>query len=152
MKDARRFPSNYGGGDITPAQYIIELICAKKAAMSKTNLSYKFWYTTEWSSFFKRWLRQVHILLKKYDALAIINALNDEKSGKRWSIHTDFMLNLIDEHSKKLKKENKSKKVFMDEETEQRIKNSKPRPPQIKNALFEALNETEHLDMAITNG
>lgn len=149
MKDTRRFPSNYGGGNITPAQYIIELICAKKASMSNTKLSYKFWHTTEWSSFFKRWLRQVHVLLRKYDALAVINALNDKRAGKRWSLHSEFMLNLIDEHDKKLKKENKAKKQFMDEETAQRIMNSRPRAPQITKHPLDILNDIEHMDISI---
>ena len=107
-KKTQIFQSKYGGGNVTPAQYIIELICTKKAFMSKSKqtLSHKFWSDPEWATFFKRSLRQVHKILRSYEALAVVGALNDPKSGMKWSLYSEFMINLIKEHSKRLKSEN----------------------------------------------
>jgi len=142
------FQSNYGGGNVQPAQYIIELICTKKARMSKKTLSHKFWTDPEWSGFFKRWLKQVHTLIRRYDSLAIIGALNDPKSGMRWSIHSEFMINLIKEHHKRIKSEKREVKV--DAEQMERARESMPRQPQMQNALQDLLDiDTEHMDMSI---
>jgi hypothetical protein len=94
-----RFPSRYGGEDnfVTGTQYIIELICEKKAKLDNRNLPLKFWTHPDWAAFYKRWLRQVAKLLKEFDEKAIIAALKSKKSGMRWSLHTEFMLNLIRE-------------------------------------------------------
>ncbi len=104
-----RYPSRYGGSDnyVTGAQYIIELICEKKARLSNRTLPLKFWNHPEWSSFYKRWLRQVHLLLKQFDEKAIIGALKDRESGMRWSLHTDFMKGLIEREQEKINKERK---------------------------------------------
>ena len=142
------FPSNYGGGNVRPAQYIIELICTKKARMFKQTLSYRFWTDPEWATFFKRWLKQVHVLLRKYDPLAIIGALNDERAGMRWSIHSEFMINLIKEHNKRIKSEKREVKV--DAEQMERARESMPRQPQMQNVLQDLLDiDTEHVDMSI---
>jgi len=140
------FQSNYGGGNVTAAQYIIELICAKKAGMAKQILSYKFWTDTEWGMFYKRWLKPVHKLLRQYDAMAIINALNDKHSGMKWSLHTEFMIGLIKEHSKKLKSTQRELKINPD--TIDKSKNSIPRQPQGGIDFLDI--DTTHLDLTIT--
>ena len=101
---ASRYPSRYGGSDnfVTPAQYIIELICEKKAKLDNRTLPLKFWNHPDWSSFYKRWLRQTHKLLKKYDERAVIAALKSKESGLRWSLHTKYMMELIEKEQEKL--------------------------------------------------
>ena len=105
--DKSRYPSRYGGSDnyVTGAQYIIELVAEKKARFDKRELPMKFWVHKDWAAFYRRWLRQVHALLKKYDEKAIIRALQSKKCGMRWSLHTEYMLGLIEEEQVKLDKE-----------------------------------------------
>lgn len=99
-----RYPSRYGGENcfVTGTQYIIELICEKKAKLDNRTLPLKFWNHPDWASFYKRWLRQTHKLLKTYDERAIIAALKSKESGMRWSLHTDYMKKLIEEEQRKL--------------------------------------------------
>ena len=75
-----RYPSRYSpGGFVTAAQYIIELTCENQARYRKTELPAKFWNLPEWKNTFKRYLRQVQVLLKKYDEKAIIRAIQKNK-------------------------------------------------------------------------
>ena len=75
-----RYPSRYSpGGFVTAAQYIIELTCENQAHYRKTELPAKFWNLPEWNNTFKRYLRQVQVLLKKYDEKAIIRAIRKYK-------------------------------------------------------------------------
>lgn len=94
--DKSSYPSIYGGNEcfVTPAQYIVELVCQKQSSYENHQLPLKFWnMNNKWANIYKRWLRQTHKLLKEYDSIAIIRAL--KKSGCRWSLHTDYMINLI---------------------------------------------------------
>ena len=75
-----RYPSRYSpGGFVTAAQYIIELTCENQANYRKTELPVKFWNLPEWNNTFKRYLRQVQVLLKQYDEKAIIRAIRKYK-------------------------------------------------------------------------
>jgi len=83
--DKSRYPSRYSPGKfITEAQYILELVCEKKAKVDKKELPIHFWDLPEWQAFFKMQLRRVHTLLKKYDMKAILAAIN--KCWKLYSI------------------------------------------------------------------
>jgi len=78
--DKSRYPSRYSpGGFVTATQYIIELTCENQARYRKTELPAKFWNLPEWNNTFKRYLRQVQALLKKYDERAIIRAIQKNK-------------------------------------------------------------------------
>ena len=79
------YPSRYSPNkEITAAQYILDLVCERKAKSQNKELPIHFWNLPEWQKFFKMQLRRVHALLKKYDASAIIAAIN--KCYKLWSI------------------------------------------------------------------
>lgn len=114
-----RYPSIYGGADcfVTGAQYIIELIAQKYGKLKKIDLPLKFWKEEKWASFYKRWLRQTHKILKDYDERAVIRALKSKESGLRWSLHTPFLLDLIKREQEKL---NNEQKPIKNEELTQR--------------------------------
>ena len=138
-----KYQSKYGAGAITPAQYIIEKICEKKAQISKQTLTYKFWKQPEWAIFFKRHLRQVHALLRKYDAAAIINAFSEQESGMKWSLNTPFMLDIIKKQQKKLNKA--KKRTLTDEEIMQmdKLKTGKQtRRPSLNHNMLDVLDDT----------
>jgi len=75
-----KYPSRYSpGGWVTPAQYIIELVCEQNARFHNKDLPMKFWNLDEWASFFKAQLRVTHKLLKKYDEKVIIKVIKQKK-------------------------------------------------------------------------
>lgn len=140
----RPYQSKHGGGNITAAQYIIEIICTKKAIVEKKSLPRKFWLHASWQAFFKRWLKITHQMLKKYEPLAIINALQDSKSGLRYSLSSPSFEKLIQEHQKRL---NTPKEQKLTEEeiniVEQLGKKGEGvrRQPLLKPGLMEKLDE-----------
>jgi hypothetical protein len=90
---------------VTIQQYILEIICSRKAFMEKREIGLYFWKNEEWANFYKRWLRSVHKLSKKYSPEAILHALEDPRGKFKWSLDTEFMKGLIAEHQIKIDKE-----------------------------------------------
>ena len=50
MKFISRYSNNK---EVSAAQYIVELICEKKAKLEKKDLHYRFWLTKEWEKYYK---------------------------------------------------------------------------------------------------
>lgn len=99
-----RYPSRYSpGGFVTAAQYIIELTCENQANYRKTELPVKFWNLPEWNNTFKRYLRQVQVLLKQYDEKAIIRAI---QKNKICTLFSKVLDDRIEQEEKLLKREN----------------------------------------------
>lgn len=108
QSQASRYPSKYAPkGYVTPAQYIIELVCEKKALSEGRALSLKFWDNPTWATFFKTQLRKCHALLKKYSDKAIIRALQDNRTKKTYSLHAPWLLPIIEEHQQIVSAEEK---------------------------------------------
>jgi len=90
------YPSRYSpNGWVRSDQYIIELICEKKAQIEKKDLPIKFWENPEWCKFFKSQLRRCQILLKKYSSDSIIKALQDKKSWNIYSLFAPWLEDII---------------------------------------------------------
>lgn len=71
------YKSLYGGGWVTPAQYITERICAK---MSEDDLPNKFWQLPEWKKKFRDQIQAARALLRNgYAPEAIGAALKDKR-------------------------------------------------------------------------
>jgi len=106
------YQSRYSDSYIRADQYIAELICEKKARCDGKDLPRKFWNLPEWSQFFKQHLRQIAKLLKKYEATTIIQALTSYEAGWKYSLFTDYMLELIENfHQKRLLNLTKERQV-----------------------------------------
>jgi hypothetical protein len=96
-----KYPSRYSpDGFVTAAQYILELVCEKKARAEGKELPIKFWELKEWRQTFIMQLRKVHSLLKKYDERAIIRAINSRY--KLYSILPKWFEQYIVEEQAKL--------------------------------------------------
>ena len=97
------YPSRYSpGGFVRADQYIIELICEKKAKTVKKDLPVQFWKDPEWAKFFKSQLRKCKSLLQKYSSEAIIKGLQDKKAWNIYSLHAPWLPEIIEKHQKKL--------------------------------------------------
>lgn len=99
--DKSRYQSRYSPQKyVTAAQYIIELICEKKARIDKVDLPIQFWKQPEWQTFFKSQLRKCHSLLKKYHEKAIIRALQDSKLYSVYSLHAPWLIPVVEKYQK----------------------------------------------------
>lgn len=99
-----KYQSPYSNGKfVTAAQYIIEIVCEKKAKQSGTDLPAQFWKLPEWAAYYKQQLRKCHALLKKYNEKAIIQALRDNRTYKIYSLFAPWLEPIIIEYHKKIK-------------------------------------------------
>jgi hypothetical protein len=103
-----QFPSKYSNGKtVSAAQYITELICEKKAKLSKEDLHARFWLSKKWSAYYRNQIATANKLVKKYDARAIVRALNSSKAAKIYSLRAPHLLSIIEQEDQKLQTENK---------------------------------------------
>jgi hypothetical protein len=124
-----KFNSKYTDDDkeITPAQYLAELVCERIAKKDGKTLPVKFWNTDRWKKIFLQQLLAANTLLKVYHPIAIIRALRTQKTS--YSLRAKWLLDTIEKEQKNLLVEQKQldnlKKYHEDLVTE--IKNNKPR-------------------------
>lgn len=102
-----KYPSKYSNGkSVSAAQYITEIICEKKAKQDKKDLHYRFWNTKEWSLYYRNQIASAHALLKKYDEIAVIKALNSQKSARIYSLRAPHLIPIIEEEQRLLDSRN----------------------------------------------
>lgn len=100
---SKKYPSRYSPNKlVTPAQYIIELICERNAAQRQADLPIKFWELPEWASFYKSQLRKCHSLLKIFSSEAIIKALEDKRLKTVYSLFAPWITPIIVEYQKEI--------------------------------------------------
>jgi hypothetical protein len=134
-----RYASRYSPGRyVTAAQYIIEMICEKKAAVDKIELPIRFWKRPEWANYFKMQLRQAHKLLKQYNEKAIIRALRNPQAKRTYSLHAPWLIPIIQVEQRKLDIHESRQTIAKSTETEY-----KPRTRFSHNTLREKLNGEE---------
>ena len=124
---------------VTTAQYIIELVCEKKAKFDRTELPIKFWNLPAWRTFFIKNLRKVHKLLREFDERAIINALNLKCFGNSYSIFTERFLDLVKQEQGKI--DQLVGQPVKQQEINRNTIDSKPRPYKSKPNLLTKLDD-----------
>lgn len=113
--DKSPYPSRYSpSGWVTPAQYILELVCEKRALKDKKELPIQFWNLPEWASLFKSQLRKCHALLKQYDEKAIIAAL---KNSNIYSLHAPWIHQECQKQQGILDAQQRKRKMEKDQKT-----------------------------------
>jgi len=115
-----RYISRYSNNkEVSPAQYITEIICEKKAKIDKLDLHYKFWISKKWGAFFRNQIATANKLLKTYPAKAIINALLSTEAQKIFSLRAPHLIAIIEKEEAKLKTvvENFTKEIDRKENT-----------------------------------
>jgi hypothetical protein len=110
---------------VSPAQYIVELICEKKAKIEKKDLHYRFWLTKEWEKYYKNQIATAHKLVKKYNPIAIVKALQDIKTSKTYSLRAPFLKSIIEEHQRVLDSQNKEFSKLIDRSDQKTYKKNK---------------------------
>lgn len=72
------YPSRYGGGSVTIAQYITEYLCENIAKANKKDLPTQFWEQEEWAKFFKAQIILLNRMILPYiHPRAVVKALKD---------------------------------------------------------------------------
>lgn len=103
MKFISRYSNNK---EVTPAQYITELICEKRAKILKIDLHYRFWTNKKWSQFYKSQINTANNLVKKFNAISIVKALQDSRTQKIYSLRAPSLAPIIEEYDKTIIKRN----------------------------------------------
>jgi len=125
--ESTEYKSLNTGQAITPANYIAEIMCQRKAEIENSgNLPKQYWNTTKYKNYYKSQLTKASTLLHKYSALAIIRAV--KKSYKVYSLRPKWFESSILKEQKILDKERSSRK-----ETEVRKPTETRKPQKSKN-------------------
>ena len=105
---ANKYPSKYSNGkDVSPAQYITEIICENKARINKEDLHYRFWLNKKWSAYYRNQIASANKLLMKHTPEAIVSALNSDGAKKIYSLRAPQLLRIIEQQEKILASQNK---------------------------------------------
>lgn len=134
-----KFKSKYTEAtkEISPAQYIAEIICERIAAKDKDQLPVKFWSTEKWKKIFMRQVFAANGLLKIYHPLSVIYALR--QNPKTYSLHVAW-LNEDIKHKEsllyQLTPHHEADEFYVDKEE---VIKSVPRAPQKSNSMWNKL-------------
>lgn len=143
-----KYPSPSSPGEfVTAAQYIVELICQNKAEADEvTALPVRFWRLPEWAKYFRSQTPAANKLLKKYDELAIIRALQDYRSRKTYSLRAPWLVRIIEEKQKEVVAEAAKREAAMTNQKEynEQTATSKPRKRRSTGSLLGKLTEIEN--------
>lgn len=103
QSEASCFPSRYGGNNVTPANYIVEVICERIALKDKLGaLPMKFWALPKWKKIYMMQLLAANSLLKMYSPRAILAGL--KKHPKCYSLRAQWLDDSFKEEQEKLDK------------------------------------------------
>lgn len=103
-----KFISKYSNNkEVTPAQFITEMICEKKAQYNKEDLHYKFWTTKKWSAFFRNQIATANKLVQEYDPIAVVKALKNPKTKFLYSLRAPSLKAIIQQEQDILNSKNK---------------------------------------------
>lgn len=122
MKYISKYSNNK---EVTPQQYITELICENKAIKDKKDLYYRFWTNKEWAAYYKNQIATANKLVKQYNPLAIIRALKDIKAQKIFSLRAPHLISIIEKEQEKLESENKSLSLEFDRKQDKTFHNNR---------------------------
>jgi len=98
-----KYPSRYSPDkDVTPAQFITELICEKKAFQDNDELPKQYWKIPKWAKYFKNQIATANKLVQQYPANQIIRALERIDARTIYSLRNPYLITLIKKEKKEL--------------------------------------------------
>ena len=72
------------------------MVCLREAeSTNEGQPAFKLWNTTKWKNKFRSQVTKAYQLLKKYDDIAIINALKSDRGKRIYSLRVKFLEPLI---------------------------------------------------------
>lgn len=140
---ASGFPSNYGGGWVTPAQYITECLCVLIAKRERKELEDQFWNREPWTKVFRYQVGLANKLLKSHPPEVILAALRDRRCWKIQSFGANWLLKPL-----LIEKQREHDAVQAQQSQESSMTETstvqKPRRVQKGKSLFASLKEAEN--------
>jgi hypothetical protein len=104
--ESSRYQSLYGGGFVTPAQILSEVMCERMARSKGQSLPAKFWSVSEeWSKTFIWQLTQANKLLKEFHETVISRVLRSKEGSKFLSLTGKGLRPLLKKEQKKYEEE-----------------------------------------------
>src|SRR5688572_19284903 len=97
-----RYQSSYGGGWVSAAQRIAEIMCERQAKSKKVDLPPKFWNLPTWKRSFMQQILAANSLLKVYKPKSILSAL--KLQPKAFSLRAPWLIAVIKEQEAKQEK------------------------------------------------
>lgn len=91
--ESSKYQSRYGGGWVSPAQYLTECLCILIAKQEKKELGDNFWQKSPWNKIFRTQITMVNRLLKEYSAEIILATMRDKRCWKMRSFGARWLLN-----------------------------------------------------------
>lgn len=140
---ASRFPSRWGGGWISPSQYITECLCVLIARQRKVELSDQFWQREPWNKIFRTQIPAAITLLKEYSPETVIATLRDQRCRKLQSLRARWLLDPILKEKAAEQKVKDTAPIVTMEKTETIQRPTQRRSPTTK-SLFTLLKEAEN--------
>jgi len=90
-----RYPSRYGGGWVSAAQYITECLCFLIARQQKKQLGERFWMQPYWAKVFREQIPAATTLLEEYLPEVVLGMLRDKRCWKIRSLRARSLFNHI---------------------------------------------------------
>jgi len=101
-----KYQSKYSPGkEITPHQFIVELICEKRAKTLDKQLPIYFWKLQEWRTYFVYQSKICGQLLQEFAPEAVIRALKDKSAYKTYSLSAPYFKKIVQKHQSIIDKE-----------------------------------------------
>ncbi len=144
--DNTPYESLYGGGWLTPNQFLAESMCARKARSKGQTLPPKFWEVNEtWKREFLLQIRHVSGLLRLYSAESIIKALRTPGGRKVYSFVAKWLDPLIAEQQRIIELQQANVAIVKDVEPQVIVGKTGPRPV-FKKGTTTSLDKLRALD------
>ena len=86
-----KIQSKYTDKKISPAQYLAEIMCERRAQQLEVDLVDNFWQSENWKKYFQYQVISANKLLKKFPIEIILKALNDKSCKKVSSINSPYL-------------------------------------------------------------
>jgi len=137
---AEKYISKYSNNkQVTPAQYVTEIVCEHKAQMEGKDLHHRFWQNNDyWAKYYRNQIATANKLIKKHGDIPVVRALQNRKASRIYSLRSPVLARIIKEEAQKYEKENKTlTKVF------NRNKDTKLRKDRQKKNILSKLKEID---------
>lgn len=135
------YKSNYGGGMVTPPNYLIECLCVLIAKHDKIELPHKFWKEKFWAKVWGAQSKNVNNILKTYPHQVVLEALRDRRCWKLRSFGANWLIEPI--LKEKLKLHEAQQKSKSDICLERADPTQKPRKQRGKQSIINKLRELD---------
>lgn len=89
-----RYESKFGGGFVSPAQFIAEIMCSRMAKKDGYDLPMQFWKLPAWKKNFMSQVLAANATLKLYSVKAILTALR--KVPNAYSLRARWLVDVME--------------------------------------------------------